>query len=93
MIFSFSAVSGLLFLSLGSDSGEKADGEGEKKKRSRRRVAGREERRGVCQTHLRFFFCLAQHRAHKPERPSEPWLKGVHLTQAEWEEDAKPHKA
>jgi len=30
--------------------------------------------------------------AHKPERPSEPWLKGVHLKQAEWEEDAKPPK-
>ena len=22
--------------------------------------------------------------AHEPESPSEPWLKGVHLTQAEW---------
>lgn len=22
--------------------------------------------------------------AHKPERPTEPWQKGVHPTQAEW---------
>ena len=39
----------------------------------------------MCQTLLRFRFCLAQHRRLSPSGPSEPWLKGVHPTQAEWE--------
>jgi hypothetical protein len=38
----------------------------------------------VCQTLLRLCLCLAATPAHEPERPSEPWLKGVHPTQAEW---------
>ena len=41
-------------------------------------------RRGVCQTLFALGFCLAHAPALEPERPPEPWRKGVHPREAEW---------
>jgi hypothetical protein len=49
MFFSFRAVSGLFFSSLERQR-KKQPERGQRNKRSRRRMARREERRGVCQT-------------------------------------------
>ena len=80
----FSAVSGLLFLSLVSDSGEKAGGDGERKKtRPQEGVRARGAARCVPDAFsgLLLFGAIP---AHELERPPEPWQKGVHPTQAAW---------